>query len=418
MPLVSALAMVVVYFYNNRTPEIAIPAHAVPTVNARDDVDRAAQLSLGMRHRSPISWTNRTQATMADYRAAAVEAEPIIRLLRTGLSKPFVEPPVRSATALNYQANAGRRDLARTIAGAADYYSMTGRPARAVDIRLDGWEMAVLIPHGAPLMGSLVGFAVEAICISGLEPDLERLSPDELRHVAGRIERIRSKRVSFAEVVREDGRVDVAVLKDGLANTKSVRQTYQTGLQYVQGGGFAAPPTFHDKLAAARWAVRDKRALLREYLDLYEELAVMVSRPYVGPLRRPTADRYLSMIVELENGGWEKHLTMEAVTEVIRAEVALFRYRADHGRYPDSLSTLAPKYLPSVPVDPFGRGGPLRYTPTTGGERFLLYSVGQDMKDDGGKPSRFPASPGSGDVVARRIGVSQVKNPSAPVLSP
>jgi hypothetical protein len=33
--------------------------------------------------------------------------------------------------------------------------------------------------------------------------------------------------------------------------------------------------------------------------------------------------------------------------------VALRRYRSDRGAYPDDLASLAPVYLPSVPVNPF-----------------------------------------------------------------
>ncbi len=64
--------------------------------------------------------------------------------------------------------------------------------------------------------------------------------------------------------------------------------------------------------------------------------------------------------------------------------VALEQFRAAHNnRYPASLSELAPNYLDAVLTDPFD-GQPLRYQKQ--GNGYLLYSIGADLKDDGGKP--------------------------------
>jgi hypothetical protein len=64
--------------------------------------------------------------------------------------------------------------------------------------------------------------------------------------------------------------------------------------------------------------------------------------------------------------------------------IALEKFRSDHAnRYPDALTELTPNYLPSVPADPFD-GKPLRYRKT--GEGYVLYSIGRNLKDDGGKP--------------------------------
>jgi hypothetical protein len=66
----------------------------------------------------------------------------------------------------------------------------------------------------------------------------------------------------------------------------------------------------------------------------------------------------------------------------LQVALALAAYRADHGRYPVTLAELAPKYLPSVPNDIFS-GKPLIYRPDKDG--YLLYSVGGNGKDDGGR---------------------------------
>lgn len=62
-----------------------------------------------------------------------------------------------------------------------------------------------------------------------------------------------------------------------------------------------------------------------------------------------------------------------------QAIFAIKAYHNDNNNYPTSLNELVPRYLSSVPFDPFD-GKPLRYSR----EKKILYSVGQEMKDHGG----------------------------------
>jgi len=80
------------------------------------------------------------------------------------------------------------------------------------------------------------------------------------------------------------------------------------------------------------------------------------------------------------------------------AGTALERYHHEHGAYPDSLDELIPKYLKELPQDPFEKNSrSLRYlVPMATGHR-LLYSVGPDSEDQGGRP-RDPLS-GRGDLI-------------------
>ncbi len=79
-------------------------------------------------------------------------------------------------------------------------------------------------------------------------------------------------------------------------------------------------------------------------------------------------------------------LTTEDIRTIARlrtADVALAiqRYRLATGSLPDSLEELVPSYLDAVPKDPFD-GKDLRYKKLDIG--FVVYSVGEDGKDDGG----------------------------------
>jgi hypothetical protein len=66
--------------------------------------------------------------------------------------------------------------------------------------------------------------------------------------------------------------------------------------------------------------------------------------------------------------------------------IALLRYRQDTGNYPASLDALvAAEYLKNLPIDPWS-DKPLVYKRTD--DRFMLYCIGRNFKDDGGQVFR------------------------------
>ncbi len=86
----------------------------------------------------------------------------------------------------------------------------------------------------------------------------------------------------------------------------------------------------------------------------------------------------------------------------IDAALTMFALRAWHdrrGEYPEELAALVPEYLPRLPID-YADLQPLRYRRV--GEGYLLYSIGEDGVDDGGKAGEmYPAyfSPRNADTV-------------------
>jgi hypothetical protein len=91
----------------------------------------------------------------------------------------------------------------------------------------------------------------------------------------------------------------------------------------------------------------------------------------------PNPQRITSTAVRAET---ERQLTLAAI--------AVKRYQLRHGTLPPSLEALTSEFLPTVPYDPMS-GKALCYRPKPDGS-FVLYSVGEDGKDDGGDPR--PAS--------------------------
>ena len=75
---------------------------------------------------------------------------------------------------------------------------------------------------------------------------------------------------------------------------------------------------------------------------------------------------------------------LTAKLELARAAVAVERHVADYQEYPMTLQELVPRYLDSVPIDPFDNNF-MRYR-RLGDTGYLLYSVSHNGDDDGGEP--------------------------------
>ncbi len=84
------------------------------------------------------------------------------------------------------------------------------------------------------------------------------------------------------------------------------------------------------------------------------------------------------------------HVAMENLTlhEMVITAIAIKRYELKHGNPPADLTALVPDFLPTLPPDLMD-GQPLRYR-LESGRSFLLYSVGNDERDDGGARDLIP----------------------------
>jgi hypothetical protein len=77
-----------------------------------------------------------------------------------------------------------------------------------------------------------------------------------------------------------------------------------------------------------------------------------------------------------------RHKRVVARVRLLTAELAVRCYQSEQGLVPSGLEQLVPQYLRRVPADPFSEHL-LVYRPQ--GTNWLLYSVGEDGVDDGGK---------------------------------
>jgi hypothetical protein len=126
--------------------------------------------------------------------------------------------------------------------------------------------------------------------------------------------------------------------------------------------------------------------LHREHKDPDKIAAEMVKGNYLLEILAPAWGQIIKTSYRLQ-----------AHTNGLLTTVALLRYKADKGEYPQRLDELAAAgYLNELPRDPFS-GSPLIYKPVN--SDFILYSFAEDFDDDNGSHDPKWASDGNGDYV-------------------
>jgi hypothetical protein len=100
--------------------------------------------------------------------------------------------------------------------------------------------------------------------------------------------------------------------------------------------------------------------------------------------------RYLLSMITLPNYSRACETAVHGETErqMTLAAIALKRFQLRHGQLPPNLEALVPEFLPAVPYDYMG-ARPISYRLKADGH-YVLYSVGDDGKDDGGDPTPLP----------------------------
>ncbi|HOX58342.1 MAG TPA: hypothetical protein P5205_14950 [Candidatus Paceibacterota bacterium] len=141
------------------------------------------------------------------------------------------------------------------------------------------------------------------------------------------------------------------------------------------------------------WLYQDKVWIYRFYerrADVFKAMNAAKAGRGDTELRRATDPLLLIFVVpnllEAFHGGAEGALYLHTTCQEAVVACALERYRLAQGRYPDSLEALAPAWLKEPPADLLDpNGSKLRYR-REGDGGFVLYSIGLNRADDGGRP--------------------------------
>ncbi len=194
-------------------------------------------------------------------------------------------------------------------------------------------------------------------------------------------------------VYTDDGNGDGRLTPEGIKMLSSVLSSaFSTDLTIVQGqefGNVLGP--------AMMLGMASRKELTEQYEQMMDthraySMKPLWEKPYVESIDEQISNwpnskrRKYALICQLMPAMGAVRRTGEKIRslrEGVLVGIALELYKRKHGDWPSSLSELVPTYLPSVPLDRL-TGGPVRYAITENGP--VVYSVGVDGDDDGGRP--------------------------------
>jgi hypothetical protein len=306
-------------------------------------------------------------------------------------------------------------EICRDAAGALTARAMLRVAEGTFD---EGWEdlrachrLAQLVGRGGCLMEGLVGVAIDLVAYKADLAYLERanLTPVQTRErlksiqdlppipsLADKVERC--ERFAYLETLQHIARRGPGVL-EGLAGAKFRKPTAEESkaLEKIDWEpAFRNGNRWYDRMAAAlRHQGRNDResALDRFEADLNALRAGLAGKPNIpqllagngpadGMVGKAIGDVLTAQMMPAARKVQAGYDRSEQVRRNLHVAFALAAYQREEGRYPAKLDDLAPKYIPAVPDDLF-TGKALIYRPADKG--YLLYSVGVNGRDDGGR---------------------------------
>ena len=180
----------------------------------------------------------------------------------------------------------------------------------------------------------------------------------------------------FTDDGKGDGQIDIPSAKKVLLE----RGAPEKSLEFMQKLGRRKTIETTEKLYSYLDRIAQKAPCQwkTERIDPDPDIATIVKE---NPLFYILANDFFA--ISLSRRHLERFARCRADTDGLITTLALLRYKADKGQFPDKLDELVSAgYLKALRSDPFS-GRPFAYK--RAGEDFVLYSFGTNLKDDGGK---------------------------------
>jgi hypothetical protein len=382
-------------------PSVAIPTPTMPSPNAFDLLGQANDRIQEGRAVSdavfPSPSAGQRAYTQAEREALLAKNTEALKQVRAALLHEYLAPPSRSVATDDFTQYAKFRELTRLLRFEGQVYAGRGDWGRALQSDLDALQLGITIPRGAVLIGQLVGIACEAIGRAGAWKKVDHLSASEAKAAARRLEQLLAKRFSYADTLQEEKWASQA----GLIQMFRYANWRSGGLldPGEEEDGFGAK--FAKISSQARLHLYSNATILKNYTHSIDALIARARQPYPTGLSQPLpypGDPVSEMYLSTCRIGGIKDLITQTQDDMLLLALALRAYRLEHSAYPQKLDALVPGYLSKLPIDPFGTQS---FGYQRSGEKYLLYSVGPDATDDGGRPIDNPSSLSGSNASAR-----------------
>jgi hypothetical protein len=228
---------------------------------------------------------------------------------------------------------------------------------------------------------------------------VERVNASEAKQAASRLEKMIAKRSPYADTLEEEKRYGQSILLEMFKNPNWRNSTdwFQT---FNSSGGGSVGEKVEEYSLKARLYLYSNGAIFNNYSGHMDRLVARARQPFSqqGPPPPSPKDPMSEILLPVFEQAGLKDLSSLTQDALLFVALGLQAYQQEHGAYPPKLDALVPGYLSKLPADPFGQG---TFAYQRKGGKYLLYSVGPDMTDDGGRPIDDPSKASGSNSNAR-----------------
>ena len=349
----SLLAAVGLFVFNLAKPvPIVVPTPVMPNPNAYDFFVRAGDVLV----HDNLIYDPKTNITHFLSENAAA-----LKIVRQGFVYPCLHPPVRGApTSADFAKSTKLRHLGRLLMMEGTVKSAAGNWFGAANSDVDAIELGVDINQGAPLLENTDGTSCEALGRANLWDSIDHLNAAQVHAITSRLNSLLQRKMTYGAMLMEEKWFGIDLRLRTLSSKPNIMSII--------------------------WS---KQAVIRSYAKYMDSMIAQSALPFSQsrlPLPSPR-DPWNAMWGPIYERAKFPFWRNDTEDSLLLTTLALRAYFRDHNAYPNSLNNLIPTYLKSIPVDPLGTG-PFKYRTT--GKSYLLYSIGPDGVDNGGKPIDDP----------------------------
>ncbi|MBM3476476.1 MAG: hypothetical protein FJX75_24655 [Armatimonadetes bacterium] len=360
---------------------IDVPVYPVPEDNAFDHYVQATKLFPEGRPWDEAAGDPEA-LDAAEAELIVLDAGAALEEFRLGLDKPCVMPgPVDFSTTFPYLADF--RSLTRLLMVEAMVHLNNGDAPAAFGSYMDAIKLGQGIARNGPLIHKLVSIACESIALKQIRRSAPMAGDAKaLGELIKRLESAEPKEVPLSETLAVEWdctRRNIEAWKADPAKRAEIGQV-------LERPGLQMPEAMLDDA-------------LTQLKTCYAQMIAVAKTDYwrwtTDDLPVPKGNAFVEMILPTVAKTREKHVRHLANLRATLLAVALEIRFARDGAYPEKLSALSPEPLAALPVDPFS-GNPFIYH-RQGDLVYVLYSVGPNGVDDGGRPA--DAGQENGDIL-------------------
>ena len=360
------------YFsYANQVPPYRPPVVVMPPVNAYNDFVAAGAMLPRQQERPP---KNPQDWKTSALRKAVAANRKALQRMRQGMGREYQNPPMFSFQHLLPEL-ADFRTLGQALIAEGQLAEREGRFADAARSYRDCLELGNDIPRGGCLIHGLLGIALQEMGLEAINGVAGRLDGPTSAKLAREMEALDRRAVSYQQALAEE--------RDfGIAGIHEVLRERDPGiaLANLSSGSDGAGMGLMEQVA---FRVTPRRAMVDGYAKYMEGLVTEAGKPYWQPAVEPPlpADPVGRMLAPAVLAARMKWAYRDVQWRLTQLRLAALAHERETGRTAPSAGLLIPRYLKSIPQDPFA-AQPLLYRVHDG--KPLLYSRGPDGDDDRG----------------------------------